>query len=98
MGQVQGLGGGGQGLRGGARGGGHTTLLSEAPRLQRTVRLVAPREATAVAAGQPPGPPPGRQHVEQQHESGNEEVKVKEEEQTLGGQLRDQLTRVPAPG
>ena len=43
-------------------------------------------------AGQPRAPPP-----RQPHESDNEEVKVKKEEQTLG-QLRDQLTRVPAPG
>jgi len=50
-----------------------------------------------VAAGQPRAPPPGRQRVEQQPESDNEDVKVKEEEQTLG-QLRDQLTRLPAPG
>ena len=50
-----------------------------------------------MAAGQPRAPPPGRQRVEQQPESDNEDVKVKEEEQTLG-QLRDQLTRLPAPG
>jgi hypothetical protein len=71
-------------------------LPTEVPRPQRTVRFVAPREAAAVVAGQPRAPPP-RQQL---HESDNEEVKVMEEmeeEQTLG-QLRDQLTRVPAPG
>jgi len=88
----------GQGLGRGGRGGGHATLSSEEGPPQQTARCVAPRElTTAMAAGQPWAPPPRRQDVEQQHESVNEEVKVKEEEQTLG-QLRNQLTRVPAPG